>query len=68
MMRLVRKIFRRFPPKVEPPDEAALREERRRIDEELNALIRQRRQRETIYLLEEEVNAITAGRFRRGTP
>lgn len=67
MMRLIKSLFTRLPKRVVPEEEAALVEQRMRLQESIDALVRQRRQKEAIYLLEEEVRSITSDRFRRRT-
>lgn len=65
MMRLLRKLFQRLPPKPVLRTEQELLEQRKEIERTLAAVRRQDRQREAIFLLEQEVEAVTAGRHRR---
>lgn len=66
MIRFLKKLFTRLPPREMPVTESDLIKQKERLEEAIEALVRQRRQREAIYLLEEEVHAITSDRFRRG--
>lgn len=59
MMRLIRSLFQRFPPAQPHRNEALLRERIAELDRELAMVERQNRQRDTIYLLEQEVDAVT---------
>ena len=67
MMRLIRNLFRPLPRRHVPTNEQALLDQRRQLDEEIEAIERQNRQRSAIFLLEQEVQAVTAARYRRDT-
>ena len=63
MLRLIRKLFTRMPPRRVSADELELLQRRRELDEQLSVLAKQTRQRSALFLLEQEVDAITAARY-----
>jgi hypothetical protein len=67
MMRFIRRLLQPLPPRHVPSAEQALVDQRRELEERLDVLAHQNRQRHAIFLLEQEVQAVTAGRFRQKT-
>jgi hypothetical protein len=67
MMRFIRRLMQPLPPRPVHTDEQDLLAQRRELDARLDALAHQHRQRHAIFLLEQEVQAVTAGRFRQKT-
>ena len=64
MMRFIRRLLEPLPPRIVSSVEQDLLAQRKELDTRLAVLAQQHRQRQAIYLLEQEVQAMTAGQFR----
>ena len=65
MMRLIRKLLKPMPTRRVSETEQDLIARRVELDAQIEAEQRQQRQKSAIYLLEQEVAAVTAGRYQR---